>query len=163
MRPRFQFGLVLSAGFVVGLSSGCGSKPLVKVYGKVTMKGEPLQVGKLKSGSAPAMMMGNGVLVKVEQMESLSVAFYPLTTAGETDKKAEFYWAGVDPDGSYKVLGKEGGGLPPGRYRISVTLPTAFTNVDKLRGVFGPDNSKIIRDIPGEPREQEINIELANP
>ena len=85
------------------------------------------------------------------------------TPAGETDKKAEFYWAGVDPDGSYKVLGKGGGGIPPGKYRISVTLPPAFTNVDKLRGAFGPDNSKIIRDIPGGPREQEINIDLANP
>jgi hypothetical protein len=163
MRPRFRFGLALSAGFVVGLLSGCGGKPLVKVHGKVTMKGEPLQAGQRKSGSAPAMMMGNGELVKVEQMESLSVVFYPLTPAGETDKKAEFYWAGVDPDGSYKVLGKEGGGLPPGKYRISVSLPTAFTNVDELRGAFGPDNSKIIRDIPGEPREQEINIDLGNP
>jgi hypothetical protein len=85
------------------------------------------------------------------------------TPTGETDRNAEFFWAAVNPDGDYEVLGKDGDGIPPGKYRISVLLPTAFTNVDKLKGAFGPDNSKIVREVAREPKEQAIDIDLAKP
>jgi hypothetical protein len=168
MRATLRLGLGFLACAILGLLSGCGGQPpLVKVHGKVTMKGQPFHAAPRKSVNAPSMMVG-GQLQKMDQpaldkMESLSVVYYPLTPTGEPDKQAEFYWASVKPEGTYEVLGKEGKGIPPGRYRISVILPAAFTNEDKLKGAFGPDNSKIIRTVAKEVKVQEINIDLARP
>jgi hypothetical protein len=168
MYAMLRVGLVFSACAVLGLLAGCGGQPpRVKVHGKVTMKGQPLRAGPRKPGNMPSMMVGEQLQKMeppaVEKMESLSVVYYPLTATGETDKQSEFFWASVKPDGNYEVLGKEGKGIPPGRYRISVILPAAFTNEDKLKGTFGPDNSKIIRTVPQESKEQEINIDLTRP
>jgi hypothetical protein len=168
MRATLRLGLVLLACAALGLLSGCAGKPpRVKVHGKVTLKGQSLHAGKRKPGNVPSMMLGEHLhqmdQVSLEKTERLSVVYYPVTQAGETDKNAEFFWAAVNPDGDYEVLGKEGDGIPPGKYRIAVLLPTAFTNVDKLKGAFGPDNSKIVREVAREPKEQAIPIDLARP
>lgn len=168
MQATLRLGIVLLACAALGLWSGCARRePRIKVHGKVTLKGQPLHALKRKPTPVPAMMLGEQLhpmdQVTLEKTERLSVVFYPVTQTGETDKRAEFYWASVNPDGDYEVLGKDGGGIPPGKYRISVILPTAFTNVDKLKGAFGPDTSKILREVPREPKDQDIPIDLAKP
>jgi hypothetical protein len=168
MQAPFRLTLVFSACAALAPLSGCaGNQPRVKVYGKVTLKGESFHASKRKPGSVPSMMLGEHLQkldqVVVEKMERLSVVYYPVTETGTTDKNAEFFWASVNPDGDYEVLGKEGNGIPPGRYRISVILPAAFTNSDKLGGAFSPDNSKILREVPRGSKEQAINLDLARP
>jgi hypothetical protein len=168
MLALLRLGLIFSICAALGPLCGCaGNQPRVKVHGKVVLRGQALHAGKRKPASVPSMMLGEHLQkldqVTVEKMESLSVVYYPITETGATDKNAEFFWASVSPGGDYEVLGKEGNGIPPGKYRVSVILPAAFTNIDKLGGVFGPDNSKILREVPREPKEQTINIDLAKP
>jgi hypothetical protein len=168
MIETLRLGLVFSAWAALSFLPGCArNQPRVRVHGKVTVNGQALRAGKRKPGNAPGMMLGEQLhrldQITLEQKESLSIVYYPMNETGGIDKYAEFFWASVTPDGDYEVLGKEGNGIPPGRYRISVVLPTAFTNVDKLKGAFGPDNSRILREVPREPRDQAINIDLAKP
>src|SRR5437899_7199519 len=122
MSATVRLGLVLLACAGLSLLSGCaGKQPRVKVHGKVTIKGQSVHASKRKPGNAPTMMLGEHLhqmdQLSVEKSERLSVVYYPVTRAGETDKNAEFFWASVSPDGDYEVLGKEGDGIPPGKYR----------------------------------------------
>jgi len=168
MDATLRLGLLFSAWAALALLPGCaGNQPRVQVRGKVTVNGQALHASKRKPGNAPSMMLGAQLhkldRLTLEEKERLSIIYYPVNETGGTDKHAEFFWASVNPDGDYEVLGKEGNGIPPGKYRISVILPTAFTNLDQLRGPLGPDNSKILREVPKEPKDQAINIDLANP
>jgi len=166
MRGTLRLGVALAACAALGLS-GCGGEPRVIVRGKLTQKGQPLQAAKRKAGNLPGMMIGDQLqkmdAPTLEQMAGPSIVYYPVTPSGATDKQAEFFWGHVNPEGRYEVLGKDGKGIPPGKYRVSVIWPAAFTNEDRLKGAFGPDNSRILRDVAATPREQEFDFDLAKP
>src|SRR5262245_11384133 len=63
-----------------------------------------------------------------------------------------------EPPGSFDVIGAEGKGIPPGRYRVVVFLGP-YGGKDELKGKYSRDNSKI--DVEVKPGE-DIVIDLAN-
>ena len=113
--------------------------------------------GKLLQGGAP---------YKAPEGQSASLTFVAIETqdaSGRTIKNTDQYQADLEDDGSYKVPGPEGKGIPPGKYRIAVTqkmLREAFEALknkpkkmvrddDLLKDQFGPMKSPIVREIKG--------------
>src|SRR5947209_7022950 len=97
--------------------SGCGSSHTVQVTGKL-----------LKGGArytAPDWQRLGLTLLAMEVKDG----------SGKTVAANEPYAAEVDPtDGTFRVPGPEGRGVPPGKYRVSITqrLNTAMVDA-KLR------------------------------
>jgi hypothetical protein len=64
----------------------------------------------------------------------------------------------AEPPGTFDLIGAEGKGIPPGKYRVVVIL-APFGGQDELKGKYGRDNSKIEVEVkPGE----DLIIDLAN-
>ena len=140
--------------------SGCGSSQGISVQGKLT-KG--------------------GVKYEVPADQKLHLTFYliePSNEAGRPEAKGQTYMAAYKyEDGTFTVGGPEGQGIPPGKYRVSVTQQLKREAVDKknekltkkqkmferdtdmLDGKFG-DNSPILREIKDS---TELAIDLDKP
>ena len=164
MRATLRLGLVFLACAGLGLLSGCpGKQPRVKVHGKVTIKGQSPHASKRKPGNVPTIMLGEQLQqmdgVSLEKSERLSVVYYLVTQTGETDKNAEFYWASVNLDGDYEVLGKEGDGIPPGKYNVVVNSQLYQQSHDRFEGVFDPKKPPLIVDV-GPDAGQPIIIDV---
>jgi hypothetical protein len=62
-------------------------------------------------------------------------------------------------DGTFKVNGPDGQGLPPGKYRISVAK-AAMGRPDELKDAFSRDKSPLTVDIPASsPVNIEVNLD----
>jgi hypothetical protein len=86
--------------FLALLALGCDSSSYIKAKGSVVKGGQPYRTGE-----------GQG----------LRIIFAPLDPPAGT--RYDSFAAAYDPsDGSFEVLGKDGRGLPPGKYRISLQL-----------------------------------------
>jgi hypothetical protein len=114
--------------------------------------------GKLLKGGAP---------YKPPEGQNITVAFHAIEiqdAAGKMVKREEAHQALLDvADGSFKVVGPEDNGIPPGKYRVAVTqryTREAFEAIkdkpkgmvrddDLLKDKFGPTTSPIIREING--------------
>ena len=133
-------------------AAGCG--PNVKVTGKVSRGGQPVNA--------------------VKGMH-LNLALHPLAdpSTGKPPAGPDIYAANVASDGSFDVPGVEGDGIPPGRYRVAVTLRPGRDrsegkakardydpDKDYLNGAFGPDNSPIVREVKSS---QTLSIDLDKP
>jgi len=137
----FQKRALLFAGLLAGLAivvgcrgAGGSEEPAFAVRGKVTNDGKPLQLDpKLAAAKA----------ARVE------LRFFRLD-GGEANLSQTAF---AEPDGAFEVPG----GLPAGKYRISVTHFAGGSD-DELKGKFGEKNSPIEREISGE---TEIEIDLA--
>jgi hypothetical protein len=112
--------------------------------------------------------------------QRLTITLYSIESKDENGKdiKNEPYLATIDPDGeSFTVPGKDGYGIPPGKYRIAIiqkmtreALEAAKNPVhagkkveretDLLDNQFSPDKSPIVRDIEGSKR---LLIDLDKP
>src|SRR5262245_17399489 len=92
--------LRIAVGIVVALTiAGCGGGD-----GKMNAR------GRLVKGGAP---------LPARVADDLRVTFYVLTPEGTTGKNS--YLAAIDgKDGTFKVIGGDGKGLPPGKYRVCV-------------------------------------------
>lgn len=142
MRCNFRsVALVVLAAIVV---LGCQSQPqekVVTVSGRVTNAGAPLEVAGRDVG-----------LGRVE------IAFHRIEADGTVS--TEFESAAADEEGRYRVRGRDGQGVKPGKYRIAVRQwdpdPT-----DKLQGKFSVENSQIEREV-GE-SETVIDIDVSRP
>jgi hypothetical protein len=115
-------------------AGGCGSG--ASVTGKITNGGEPLQVSD------------KGHIVVTFSKEVADAA------------QGDGFGADLQPDGTFRVVGKTGGGIPPGKYRISVQQFDPYPTTDKLKGKFAPGKSPIVRDITGT---TTLNIDLSKP
>lgn len=146
---------------VVGVAclalAGCGSGNNVWVTGHLLKGGQPYQ--------AP-------------DRQTIGVTFYAMETKGNDGKNApanEPYAATYNSDGSFEVPGKEGRGIPPGMYRISVIRKPKAGKIapipkgskaqidrdkDYLNDQFGPETSPIVREIPAS---VDLTIDLDNP
>jgi len=117
-------GLILKAhlSMVVTLllcCAGCGGSALQKAKGQILVGGKNYQVGA---------------------QEQLLVIFYPdVPSPGVT------YPAEVKPDGSFETVGLEGNGIPPGKYRVSVS------NMGRLSVTIPPElgqpTSPVVREV----------------
>jgi hypothetical protein len=83
---------------------GCGSNPRIQVQGLLVKGGSPL---------------------KPPEGASTQVVFIAMDVKGDSERSIgvnEPFAASVnDEDGTFEVLGPDGRGIPPGKYRVSVT------------------------------------------
>jgi hypothetical protein len=142
MYRRHGSCLFLSALLCV-ITVGCGGsgEEVVRARGKVTNAGQPLQV--------EGRDLGLG-MVKIE--------LYPIGDDGQQSTNPEGTVA--DADGSFEVPGRDGNGIPPGKYRIVLRQWDPYPQVDKLKGRFDEQNSQIVREITGK---EEILIDVSKP
>jgi hypothetical protein len=124
------------------LVAGCGGggQRAVPVRGRVTDAGKPLHVA--------GRDVGIGMVV---------VQFYPVGEDGKAPSLAAE--AQVAADGTFDAPGRDGRGLPPGKYLVAVRQWDPFPGVDKLGGRFDETRSKIVRQIDGG----EIVVDVSKP
>jgi hypothetical protein len=82
------------------LAVGCGGSGFVKARGHVIKDGNPYLTG---SGEGMRIVFAPVELQSTTQYDSFAAAYNP-------------------SDGSFTVLGKDGKGLPPGKYRVGIQL-----------------------------------------
>jgi hypothetical protein len=124
--------LLLIALFV----GGCGGDGRVNARGRIVKNGQPFQLG---------------------EGEGLRIVFYPPEAAGAT---YESYVAVFDKaDGSFRVTGKDGKGLPPGKYRVA--LEHLKQKKDLFKGFYSGKQTPIIREVTDS--YHEIVIDLDKP
>jgi hypothetical protein len=94
---RHRFALAL---LPILLATGCGSSTHIQAKGRI-----------IKGGQAYRTNSGEG----------LRIIFAPLEVP--RDGRYDSYAAVYEPsDGTFRVKGKDGEGLPPGKYRVSLEL-----------------------------------------
>jgi hypothetical protein len=113
--------------------------------------------GKLLKGGSP---------YKPPEGQSVTLAFVGIETqdaSGRMVKYTDQYQANLDESGSFQVLGPEGQGIPPGKYRVAISQrytreafetlknkpKTLIRDDDLLKDEFGPMKSPIVREIKG--------------
>jgi hypothetical protein len=126
---------------LLALVAGCTKQyqvgGTVKLTGKVTKDGEPLQV--------EGREMGLGMV---------QIGFCQLEN--EKDPvRIRTATAMVDEDGSFEVVD----GLEPGLYVVTVEQWDPYPSTDRLRGKFNDQNSKIVREISAD---TELVLDLSN-
>jgi hypothetical protein len=134
----------LACVLLCGMLAGCGGGPKgdsVPVRGIVTSAGAPLKVNR------PDVGLGY-----------VEVHFYRIADDGSVSTDPAD--AAVDELGNFTVRGRDGRGLPPGKYRITVRQLDPAPDNDKLGGRFNLKNSKIVRDVSPD---QEIEIDVSRP
>ncbi len=126
--------LCLGAGVAV-LTAGCGGPNLFQTRGRVLKDGSPLSLGP---------------------DEVVRVTLVPVPEGGA--RVTDVYSANFNPkDSSFRVAGKDGRGMPPGKYRVAVEH--LRQRRDLLKGAFDLDRSPFIRDIRSA--GDEITVDLA--
>jgi hypothetical protein len=124
--------LVLIALFVCG----CGGDGRIKARGRLLKNGQPFPLG---------------------EGEGMRMFFVPTTAEGTT---YDSYVAVYDKtDGSFKVTGKDGKGLPPGQYRVA--LEHMKKKQDLFKGAYSAKRTPIVREVSSN--SGEIIIDLDKP
>ena len=140
--------------------SGCGSGVNVKVAGKVLKGGQPYQV--------PAGQRLHLTLVAVDAQDE----------AGKSIKNEPFEATLDEASMTFRVEGKEGYGIPRGKYRVALSQRATREEVERLKGKptpgkapidretdflldrFSVDRSPIVREINGQ---GELVIDIDRP
>jgi hypothetical protein len=139
-RPNFLALLLL-----IFLLSGCSSTPQEKVSavrGRLTNAGAPLEVAGKEAG-----------------VGRIEINFHALGADGIAGEAFES--ASPDDQGHYKMRGRDGRGIKPGKYRIAIRQWDPYPDNDKLGGKFSFENSKIVREV-GE-TETTIDLDVSKP
>jgi hypothetical protein len=157
MRMRRRAWNLIPLSLALVAISGCGSSQGIWVTGKLTKGGAKYEV--------PAD-------------QNLHITFYsmdPFKNGERTIPAGEAYMGVFKPDdGTFTVTASDGNGIPPGKYRVSLTQQLTRKAVDKkneklkpsqtlfdrdtdmLKGQFGP-NSPIVREVK---TSEELVIDL---
>jgi hypothetical protein len=125
------------------LLTGCGGKAKddsVPVRGKVTNAGAPLKVNR------PDVGLGY-----------VELHFHRINADGSVSTDPAD--AAVEESGNFTVRGRDGRGLPPGKYKITVRQLDPAPANDKLQGRFDLKNSRIVREVG----DQQIMIDVSRP
>jgi hypothetical protein len=119
------------------LALGCGNNGIVKAKGRILKGGVPFHPG---------------------EGEALRIILAPLEApAGSTydSYAAEFH----PDDGTFQVKGKDGNGLPPGRYRISVEL--LKKKEDLFKGSLTGPSSPLTCEVTSASSELVVDLDQA--
>jgi hypothetical protein len=118
----------------------------------------------LATGCGDGMLRTNGRLLKggqpfiPQEGEFIEITFVPILPDGKPP--ADFYFAEVDQaSGTFRPFGKNGKGMPPGKYRVAVELMKK--KKDQLRGKFDAEKSPFVFDV--DSKTSEMVIDLDNP
>ena len=123
-------------GIAVCLTAGCGPTAL-KPRGRVLKDGAPFLP---------------------EEGTYVVVLFVPIQEGG--GRAPRFFPAEFNPaDATFQVVGNDGKGMPPGRYRVAVEHTRK--KQDLLKGKFNAENSPFVREVQNS--GDEIVIDLAKP
>ena len=142
MRTQRILGLV-----VIGcLVAGCGDSSKIRAKGRIVKGGQPYLTGE-----------GQG----------LRVFLVPLTLKDEVH--FDSFAAEYNPeDGTFQVRGKDGKGLPAGKYRVDLQLMKS--KEDLLGGQLLGKKSPFVLEVTGSSNDLVINLDeakfdsiLANP
>ena len=90
----------------------------------------------------------------------MEVAFIEMKGEGREAKAGEVFTTHADENGAFKMAGRLGNGLPPGKYRIAVRQWDPFPQTDRLGGKFGEKSTRIVREVTGK---EEIVIDVSKP
>jgi hypothetical protein len=122
---------------ILFLLAGCGSSGYVKAKGRVVKGGEPFSP---------------------QADEIVQMAFF---AAGDdaSDSRGSYEASFDRSDGSFRVLGKDGKGVPPGKYRVVVRL--VKNRKDQFKGAFGVKNSPFLCEVSST--SSDITVDLATP
>lgn len=112
----------------------------VPLRGKVTKGGEPLSVRGREMG-----------------LGYVELQFFRIGDDGSVSTDPAD--AAVEETGDFTVRGRDGHGVPPGKYKITVRQLDPAPDNDRLGGRFNLQNTPIVREVTGE----EIVIDLARP
>lgn len=140
--------LGLLAPIACGLSAGCGASAVhegtvVPVQGRVTNAGQPLTVKGQEIG-----------------LGFVEVKFCKYEGEGKRTAANDAFTTKTDASGSFKISGRFGHGIPPGKYRIAVRQWDPYPSNDVLAGKFDEEHSPFIRDIT---RRESLEIDLSKP
>jgi hypothetical protein len=117
------------------LACGCGGDGRFQARGRLIKDGAPFKLG---------------------QGEGMRIVFVPVEPGEST---FETYAAILEEDGSFKVIGKDGKGLPPGKYRV--TVEHLKKKADLFKGAFSGKKTPIVREVTDG--ANEIVIDLDHP
>lgn len=106
-------------------------------------------------------VLENGLPIKIDTSKlppgdpGLQVTFIKI---GGVDAGTEYQAVVTDSaTGSFELVGIDGKGIPPGKYRVAITL-APFGSEDLLKGKYSRDKSKIEIEVkPGE----DVVIDIA--
>ena len=119
------------------LALGCGNSSFIKAKGRIVKGGQPFLT---------------------EEGEGLRIFFDPLELppGHHYDSFAAIY----DPDnGSFQVAGKDGQGLPPGKYRVGLQLMKS--KEDRLGGALLGKKSPFTLEVTGTRDDLIIDLDQA--
>jgi hypothetical protein len=113
---------------------GCNSSKTIKVKGHLVKNGEPYIVG---------------------ENEGLRIFFVP--ESAPEDSYDSFSALYDRADGSFRVTGKDGQGMPPGNYRIALEL--RLNRSDQLHGEFSSKKTPLTCTIDSSHKDVVIDLE----
>ena len=120
-------------------------------------------LGCFLAGCDGSQVKARGRLVKSGQpfvpsdKEVVHVAFFP---AGEESASDKSYIVKFNrQDGTFQVVGTDGKGLPPGKYRVTVSV--VKDHEDTFKGAFNVKNSPFLCDVSSG--SSEITVDLDTP
>src|SRR3982750_1503551 len=133
MSNRFAEGeearLILRGRFLALFISACVVAGCGQTDGKLNV------TGKVVKGGAP---------LRVPEEEYVRVTFFPVTDNGGPPKNT--YAASFNrSEGTFRALGGDGHGIPPGKYRVAVEH--VKKGGDALKGAYDGDRSPLVFDI----------------
>ncbi len=134
MFSRFCLPLVLLIGL---LSLGCGASSTVNARGRIIKGGQPFVTA---------------------EGEGLRIIFAPETPPAGTQYDsyaAEFH----REDGTFVVKGKDGKGLPPGKYRVSLELMK--NKEDRFKGQLQGPKSPLTCEVSGSGSDLVLDLDQA--
>ena len=135
MRKLSEF---LAVALCLFMLSGCASD------GRLGTK------GRIVKGTAP---------YTVPEAEYVRVTFFPVTSDGKPPKNT--YAASFNgANGTFRAVGADGKGIPPGKYRVAVEHE-GKKGKDLFKGAYDGDRSPFVFDI--DSRSGEIVIDLDRP
>ena len=100
-------------------------------------------------------MVRDGKPIVVEPGQWVRMDFFEVNpkVAGES------FPADVEANGSFEVPGKEGDGVPPGKYKVVIRWVTfQDRNTDRLQGAFAQDKTPLVYEIEGS---KKLTIDLS--
>jgi hypothetical protein len=119
------------------LLSGCGGSGKFQARGRVVKGGAPLTL---------------------PEQEYLRIVFHPVVPEGERARNT-YVAVYKNNDGSFQVVGPDGKGLPPGKYRVAIEHEAK--RKDLLRGALDAENSPFVFDVSRDTGEIVIDLDKA--
>ncbi len=105
-------------------------------------------------------VLKSGVPLTLKEDEYVNVFFVPVIAEGE-QHPGDVYAANYnDADGTFQATGKNGKGLPPGKYKI--TVEHLRKKRDLLGGKFNSDNSPFVREVTDSTTELLVDLDKPN-